>query len=44
MNRVAQEVVNLESPDEIALADRMKVGKDQIVGYISTPKVQTSRN
>ena len=32
MNRVAQEqVVNLESPDEIALADRMKVGKDQIV-------------
>ena len=31
MNRVAQEVVNLESPDEIALADRMKVGKEQIV-------------
>jgi len=31
VNRVAQEVVNLESPDEIALADRMKVGKDQIV-------------
>ena len=26
MNRVAQEVVNLESPDEIALADRMKAG------------------
>ena len=31
MNRVAQEVVNLESPDEIALADRMKAGKEQIV-------------
>ena len=31
MNRVAQEVVNLESPDEIALADRMKLGKEQIV-------------
>ncbi len=31
MNRVAQEVVNLESPDEIALADRMKAGKDQII-------------
>jgi MoxR-like ATPase len=31
VNRVAQEVVNLESPDEIALADRMKAGKDQIV-------------
>jgi MoxR-like ATPase len=31
VNRVAQEVVNLESPDEIALADRMKVGKEQIV-------------
>ena len=32
MNRVAaQEVVNLESPDDIALADRMKTGRDQIV-------------
>jgi MoxR-like ATPase len=31
VNRVAQEVVNLESPDEIALADRMKAGKDQII-------------
>jgi MoxR-like ATPase len=31
VNRVAQEVVNLESPDEIALADRMKTGRDQIV-------------
>ena len=31
MNRVAQEVVNLESPDDIALADRMKVGREQIV-------------
>jgi MoxR-like ATPase len=31
VNRVAQEVVNLESPDEIALADRMKAGKEQIV-------------
>ena len=31
MNRVAQEVVNLESPDDVALADRMKQGRDQIV-------------
>jgi MoxR-like ATPase len=31
VNRVAQEVVNLESPDDIALADRMKTGRDQIV-------------
>jgi MoxR-like ATPase len=33
VNRVAQEqeVVNLESPDDVALADRMKQGRDQIV-------------
>ena len=31
MNRVAEDVVNLESPDDIALADRMKTGKEQIL-------------
>ncbi len=31
MNRVAEEVVTLESPDDVALADRMKTGRDQIV-------------
>ena len=31
MERVAQEVVDLESPDDIALADRMKHGRDQII-------------
>ena len=31
MNRVAQDVVNLESPDDVALADRMKAGRDQII-------------
>ena len=31
MNRVAEDVVNLESPDDIALANRMKTGKEQIL-------------
>jgi len=31
VNRVAEDVVNLESPDDIALADRMKTGRDQII-------------
>jgi MoxR-like ATPase len=31
VNRVAEDVVNLESPDDIALADRMKHGRDQIL-------------
>jgi MoxR-like ATPase len=31
VNRVAEDVVNLESPDDIALADRMKTGRDQIL-------------
>ena len=31
MNRIAEDVVNLESPDDIALADRMKTGKEQIL-------------
>jgi MoxR-like ATPase len=31
VNRVAEDVVNLESPDDIALADRMKTGKEQIL-------------
>ena len=30
MERVAQDVVDLESPDDVALADRMKQGRDQI--------------
>jgi MoxR-like ATPase len=30
VERVAQEVVDLESPDDVALADRMKVGRDRI--------------
>ena len=31
MNRIAQDVVDLESPDDVALADRMKAGRDQII-------------
>ena len=31
MNRIAEDVVNLESPDDIALADRMKTGREQIL-------------
>ena len=31
MERVAQQVVDIESPDDVALADRMKHGRDQIV-------------
>jgi MoxR-like ATPase len=31
VERVAQEVVDLTSPDDVALADRMKAGRDQIV-------------
>ncbi len=31
MERVAQQVVDLESPDDIALADKMKRGRDQII-------------
>ena len=34
MERVAQQVVDLESPDDIALADRMKHGRDQIVAEL----------
>jgi MoxR-like ATPase len=30
VERVAQDVVDLESPDDVALADRMKQGRDQI--------------
>jgi MoxR-like ATPase len=31
VNRIAQDVVDLESPDDVALADRMKTGRDQII-------------
>jgi MoxR-like ATPase len=31
VERVAQQVVDIESPDDVALADRMKHGRDQIV-------------
>jgi MoxR-like ATPase len=31
VERVAQQVVDIESPDDVALADRMKQGRDQIV-------------
>jgi MoxR-like ATPase len=31
VNRIAEDVVNLESPDDIALADRMKQGREQIL-------------
>jgi len=31
VNRIAEDVVNLESPDDIALADRMKTGREQIL-------------
>jgi MoxR-like ATPase len=34
VERVAQEVVDLTSPDDVALADRMKTGRDQIVGEL----------
>jgi MoxR-like ATPase len=31
VNRTVTDVVDLESPDDVALADRMKVGRDQIL-------------
>ncbi len=34
MERVAQQVVDIESPDDVALADRMKHGRDQIVAEL----------
>jgi MoxR-like ATPase len=34
VERVAQEVVDLTSPDDVALADRMKAGRDQIVAEL----------
>ncbi len=34
MERVAQQVVDIESPDDVALADRMKHGRDQIVSEL----------
>jgi MoxR-like ATPase len=33
-DRVAQQVVDIESPDDVALADRMKQGRDQIVAEL----------
>jgi MoxR-like ATPase len=34
VERVAQQVVDLESPDDVALADKMKHGRDQIVSEL----------
>jgi MoxR-like ATPase len=34
VERVAQQVVDIESPDDVALADRMKQGRDQIVAEL----------
>ena len=34
MERVAQAVVDIESPDDVALADRMKHGRDQIIAEL----------
>ena len=34
MDRVAQQVVDIESPDDVALADRMKHGRDQIIAEL----------
>jgi MoxR-like ATPase len=34
VERVAQAVVDLESPDDVALADRMKHGRDQIIAEL----------
>jgi MoxR-like ATPase len=34
LERVAQQVVDIESPDDVALADRMKHGRDQIVSEL----------
>ena len=31
MERMVQDVVDLESPDDLALADKMKKGRDQII-------------
>jgi MoxR-like ATPase len=31
VDRVAQQVIDIESPDDVALADRMKHGRDQII-------------
>ena len=34
VDRVAQQVVDIESPDDVALADRMKQGRDQIIAEL----------
>jgi MoxR-like ATPase len=34
MTRTATEIVDLESPDDVALADRMKLGRDQILAEL----------
>jgi MoxR-like ATPase len=34
VERVAQAVVDIESPDDVALADRMKQGRDQIIAEL----------
>ena len=34
MNTYVNEVVDLESPDDLALADKMKVGREQIVSEL----------
>ena len=34
MNPTVTDVVDLESPDDVALADRMKVGRDQILAEL----------
>jgi len=34
LERTVQEVVDLESPDDVALAEKMKVGRDQIIAEL----------
>jgi MoxR-like ATPase len=34
VNQIAQDVVDLESPDDVALADKMKEGRDRIVSEL----------
>jgi MoxR-like ATPase len=34
MDRILTDVVDLESPDDVALADKMKVGRDQIIAEL----------
>jgi MoxR-like ATPase len=34
VDRVAQQVIDIESPDDVALADRMKQGRDQIIAEL----------